>query len=60
MQHDVAATLRFDINHNWLVKLEGHFMSGTAALSADLNDGKPPSSLERNWGVFLAKTTAHF
>jgi hypothetical protein len=60
MQHDIAATLRFDINHNWLVKLEGHFMSGTAALNSDLNDGKPLAQLERNWGVFLVKTTAHF
>ena len=31
MQHDVAATLRFDINSHWLVKLEGHYMTGTAA-----------------------------
>ncbi|MBX3203907.1 MAG: hypothetical protein KF764_02500 [Labilithrix sp.] len=60
MQHDVAATLRFDINHNWLVKLEGHFMSGTAMLSADLNNGRSPAQLDRNWGVFLVKTTAHF
>jgi len=60
VQHDIAATLRFDINHNWLVKLEGHFMSGTAALTADLNDGRQPSTLDRNWGVFLAKSTVHF
>src|SRR6185369_9613713 len=25
-QHDVAATLRFDINPYWLVKVEGHYM----------------------------------
>jgi len=60
VQHDIAATLRFDINHHWLVKLEGHFMSGTAALTADLNDGRQPSTLDRNWGVFLAKSTVHF
>jgi hypothetical protein len=60
MQHDIAGTLRFDINHNWLVKLEGHFMSGTAGLTAALNDGVPPAQLERNWGVFLAKSTVHF
>ncbi len=60
MQHDLAATLRFDINHNWLVKLEGHFMSGTAMLNAELNDGRLPSTLDRNWGVFLAKSTVHF
>jgi hypothetical protein len=58
--HDVAATLRFDINHHWLVKLEGHFMSGTAGLNTALNDNKPLTQLEQNWGVFLLKTTAHF
>jgi len=33
VQHDLAATLRFDINPNWLVKLEGHYMHGTARIS---------------------------
>jgi hypothetical protein len=60
MQHDVAATLRFDIHQNWLLKLEGHFMSGTAGLESALNDGKPLAQLERNWGVFLVKSTVHF
>lgn len=60
VQHDVAATLRFDINDHWLVKLEGHFMSGTAGLAPELNDNVPRDRLERNWGVFLVKTTAHF
>jgi hypothetical protein len=59
-QHDVAMTLRFDVNPWWLVKLEGHFMSGTAGLSPALNDNAPIDSLERRWGVFLAKTTAYF
>jgi hypothetical protein len=58
--HDVAATLRFDINSWWLVKLEGHFMSGTALLNPALNDNKPLTNLEQNWGAFLVKTTAHF
>jgi hypothetical protein len=60
VQHDVAATLRFDINSHWLVKLEGHFMSGTAELNSSLNDGTSLSNLDRNWEVFLAKTTAYF
>jgi hypothetical protein len=60
MQHDVAATLRFDITENWLLKLEGHYMSGTAAVSPALNDNTPLNLLERNWVVFLAKTTAYF
>lgn len=59
-QHDVALTLRFDVNPWWLFKLEGHFMSGTAGLTSALNDGAPLDSLERRWGVFLVKTTAYF
>jgi hypothetical protein len=59
-QHDLALTLRFDINDNWLVKLEGHYLRGTAALSAALNDGIPPAELERQWALFLIKTTAYF
>lgn len=58
--HDVAATLRFDVNSWWLVKLEGHFMSGTAGLDATLNDNTPIAKLEQNWGAFFVKTTAHF
>lgn len=60
MQHDVAATLRFDINQYWIVKLEGHFEHGTAGLDPALNDNVPLSALTRNWAVFLAKTTAYF
>jgi hypothetical protein len=60
MQHDVAATLRFDINSHWLVKLEGHFMSGTAELDPSINGNVPTSDLQENWAVFLAKTTAYF
>jgi hypothetical protein len=60
MQHDVAATPRFDINAHWLFKLEGHYMNGTADVSPDLNEGRPRDSLDRSWAVFLAKTTAHF
>jgi hypothetical protein len=59
-QHDVATTLRFDINSHWLIKLEGHFMSGTAELDPSLNDNVPTSALDENWEVFLAKTTAYF
>ena len=59
-QHDVAATLRFDINDHWLFKLEGHYMAGTAGLTTALNDNVGLPLLERNWVVFLAKTTAYF
>lgn len=59
-QHDIALTLRYDITPHWLVKLEGHYMHGTAGLTTALNDGTPLSKLSEDWGVFLVKTTAHF
>jgi hypothetical protein len=59
-QHDTALTLRFDVNEHWLVKLEGHYMHGTAALNSRLNNGVPVSQLEPDWLVFIAKTTAYF
>jgi hypothetical protein len=60
VQHDVATTLRFDINRHWLIKLEAHFMSGTAELDSTLNNNVPITALPQNWEVFLAKTTAYF
>jgi hypothetical protein len=60
MQHDLATTLRFDINDHWLVKLEGHYLSGTAELNPTLNDNRPRSNLTRNWTLFLVKTTGYF
>jgi hypothetical protein len=59
-QHDLAATVRFDVTENWLVKLEGHYMWGTAGLSSAENGGISQAHLDRAWGVFLAKTTAYF
>jgi hypothetical protein len=58
--HDIAATLRFDINQFWIVKAEGHFMRGTGGLNTALNDGTPLSRLEETWGAYLLKTTAYF
>ena len=59
-QHDVAATVRFDVSPNWIVKLEGHFMRGTAALSSSLNGGTPRDELAHQWGLLVAKVTAYF
>jgi hypothetical protein len=59
-QHDVAGTLRIDLTPNWLVKLEGHYLNGTAALSSALNDNRPLSTLSSRWATFLLKTTAYF
>lgn len=59
-QHDVAATVRVDLTLNWLLKLEAHYIEGTATLDPLLNGGRPPSELVPSWGLFLAKTTAYF
>jgi hypothetical protein len=59
-QHDMAATLRYDINSNWLVKLEGHYMRGTGGVSSALNEGVPQNDLTENWSAFLVKTTVFF
>jgi hypothetical protein len=54
-QRDLAATLRFDVNANWLWKLEAHFVDGTAELSPASNPDP-----DRFWGLFLIKTTVAF
>nr|HEX4317951.1 hypothetical protein [Kofleriaceae bacterium] len=59
-QHDAALCLRFDINPHWLVKLEGHFMRGTAGLSGSPNGDVPLDMLADQWGLFAAKTTVYF
>lgn len=59
-QHDLALTVRYDVNAHWLFKLEGHFMDGTAALDPSLNGGQDPKTLTKDWGLFLIKTTAYF
>jgi hypothetical protein len=59
-QHDIATTLRMDINRHWLVKLEGHYMFGTAGLDPTLNNNTPLTSLNQAWEAMFVKTTAYF
>jgi hypothetical protein len=59
-QHDAAASFRFDITAHWLVKLEVHYLRGTAELDPSLNDNIPLSELTNQWVLFAAKTTAYF
>jgi hypothetical protein len=58
-QNDLALTLRFDVNRYWLIKLEGHYLHGTAALSPTLN-GRPLNALQPDFALFAVKTTAYF
>lgn len=59
-QQDFALTTRFDLTEHWLIKLELHYLNGTAALASNLNDNRPQRRLTRDWLLFLAKTTAYF
>jgi hypothetical protein len=59
-QSDAALTLRFDVNRYWIIKLEGHYLHGTASLSSSLNDNLPLRSLKPDWALFAVKTTAYF
>jgi hypothetical protein len=59
-QQDLSLTLRFDINPFWLIKVESHYLRGTAALSAALNDNRPQSRLANDWLLFMLKTTLYF
>lgn len=59
-QHDLALTLRYDITPNFLVKLEGHYMHGTAGLQPALNGNRLRAELTKDWGVLLVKTTGYF
>ncbi len=57
-QKDLALALRFDVNDYWLIKLEGHFIDGTARVYETLNPDK--DYLERYWTMFGVKTTLTF
>ncbi|MFZ5568837.1 MAG: hypothetical protein ACOZF0_00425 [Thermodesulfobacteriota bacterium] len=64
---DTCMTLRFDINENWVLKLEGHVMRGAASLLGADNpaptDAYPLDGSERydsNWLLGAAKITYSF
>ena len=59
-QQDFAATVRFDLNSFWILKLEAHQMVGTAELNPALNDDVPLTELPKSWWLFMVKTTAYF
>ncbi|MBA4367425.1 MAG: hypothetical protein C0403_07275 [Desulfobacterium sp.] len=61
---DYCMTTRFDINENWVLKLEGHVMNGTAVIyGADNPDpigGVAGSQYEEDWYLGAAKVTYSF
>ncbi len=61
-QHDVALSFRYDLTMHWLVKLELHYLHGTAGLQAALNGvgNGDLGKLTQDWGLVLVRTTAYF
>lgn len=62
-REDLAFFVRYDLNAHWLLKLEGHYMNGTAGLIPELNGVENEDELiqlTRRWGAFLIKTTGYF
>ncbi len=55
-QKDLALSARFDITDSWLIKLETHFVNGSAL--CDFSDN--PDGLEEDWMLFAVKTTFNF
>ncbi|MCP5046182.1 MAG: hypothetical protein GY940_03360 [bacterium] len=60
-QKDACLSLRFDIDHHWSFKLEGHLMKGTGLLfpQDNLNDMGIPE-FKKNWALLAAKMTFIF
>ncbi len=56
INNDVAITASFNILGNFILKVEGHFVKGTAMLSTEQN----PDGLEDRWQYGVAKLTYNF
>ncbi len=60
-RRDKCVTLRFDLNQNWILKLEGHTFDGSAYLNRlDHPPVTEGDRYEKNWKLFAAKLTFYF
>lgn len=59
-QRDLTVSTRFDLTDFWLFKLEYHFLDGLAGSHPGFLPEESADPVERNWGMFAAKTTFHF
>ena len=55
---DLDLSLRFDVNSNWIVKVEGHKMNGTAVMFRQ--DQDDPKNVKKDWLLFAGKLTYNF
>ncbi len=60
-QKDLTVSTRFDINASWILKLEGHFIDGTALVDNTKNtNASGDVDMEQHWVLFLAKMSYSF
>lgn len=55
-QKDICLTGRFDISDQWVVKLEGHSVNGTAQIAPNVENDQ----LDENWYIYLFKVSYSF
>ena len=53
---DTTLSVRFDLNENWLLKLEWHYIDGLAPILDKMN----PDGFDRYWNLFVAKISFVF
>ncbi|NUO20008.1 hypothetical protein HUU59_11215 [bacterium] len=60
-EKDLALSTRFELNTNWMVKAEYHYIDGVALREGmAIHEGVVSGDLERYWHALLLKTTVHF
>lgn len=61
-QRDLALSLRVDITDFWIVKVEGHYLDGTARtfIDANIDPVTGEGDLDRGWYLGAVKTTVAF
>ncbi len=61
-QKDSCLSVRFDINDNWLLKLEGHYIDGLSVLYFLDQEKNPDGSydVDEKWYLFALKVTFNF
>ncbi len=64
---DLCVATRFDISSNWVFKLEGHVMNGSALMYSDdgntrinATTGQPELAYEEDWIMVAAKLSYSF
>lgn len=59
-QKDLAVSLRFDLNDNWIIKAENHFIYGNNQVIAQYMNNDPNSYEKQRWYMYAIKLSYVF